>query len=498
MNKKYLIAICKKTGKQFKDYKNLSGALTTHIKFLYPDVKHPSTFLKRQFKKTNNIFWHEQFFNIIEKQEIIITKKCKFCDWQTKDIENKSGQYTLHLQKKHNINIKEYLKKFPSESFLFKTFVKKDKEKKEMLSNKKKFIVCKICNKKLKSLTNTHLKTHNITLEQYKKKFPNADYHSKFFVKKVTQNLKNATKKIKKTFSSKSEISIKNFLLSVDIEHEKNSRKFLNGVEIDIINHSNKIGIEFNGNLYHSENYGGKNRIFHLNKTKLMNKKGYSLIHIFEDEWELKQNIVKEKLLYIFNKTNNKQKIYARNCTIKKIHPSIKNTFLNKYHIQGEDRATVSLGAYYNENLVAVITFDNNRQMSKKGDSSTYELKRFCIDSDFLITGIAGKLLSHFIKNYNPKKIISFADRRWTLSATENLYTKLGFKLTKTLPPDYTYYNSKINRFKRFHKFSFGKSSLKNKFPEIYNDNKTEWEMMQELGYDRIWDCGKFKYELNI
>ena len=40
--------------------------------------------------------------------------------------------------------------------------------------------------------------------------------------------------------------------------------------------------------------------------------------------------------------------------------------------------------------------------------------------------------------------------------------------------------------------------SLKKKFPQIYDNNKTEWEMMQELGYDRIWDCGKFKYEMTF
>lgn len=25
-----------------------------------------------------------------------------------------------------------------------------------------------------------------------------------------------------------------------------------------------------------------------------------------------------------------------------------------------------------------------------------------------------------------------------------------------------------------------------------------EWEIMQKLGYDRIWDCGKFKFTLHL
>lgn len=117
---------------------------------------------------------------------------------------------------------------------------------------------------------------------------------------------------------------------------------------------------------------------------------------------------------------------------------------------------------------------------------------------DGISIGLASRMLKYFIRNYKPKTIISFADRRWTPNHQDKLYTKLGFKLTNILSPDYTYYNPKIDRNRRLHKFGFGKINIKKRFPEIYNDDKTEWEMMQEVGFDRIWDCGKFKYELKI
>jgi len=101
----------------------------------------------------------------------------------------------------------------------------------------------------------------------------------------------------------------------------------------------------------------------------------------------------------------------------------------------------------------------NKREHNK----DIYELKRFCSSGNYLVIGIAGKLLSFFLKKYNPKKIISFADRRWTLNPYNNLYTNLNFKLTKILKPDYTCYNPKIHKLKRMHKFAFGKSSLKKK-----------------------------------
>lgn len=498
MKNKYFIAICKKTKKVFKDYKNSSGVLTQHLLNIYPDLIHPSNFLKRQYKKNNQKYWHEKFFDIIENTEEVFLKECPYCNWKTKDLENKSGQYTYHLLIKHNITIEKYISEFPSEIVLFETFIKEKNNKNKMLSDKNNFIICKMCGQKMKTLTNTHLKKHKITLEEYKIKFPGENYHSNEFINKTSKNLKIASKKIKKSYVSRPESSLKEFLSSLNIKFDNNNRKFLQGVEIDIINHENKIGIEFNGNLYHSENYGGKLKNFHINKTKLMNKKGYSLIHITEDEWGLKQDIVKNKLKHIFNKSTG-VKIHARKCIIKEVNSNIKNNFLNKNHIQGEDKCTVSIGAYYEDNLISIMTFDNNRQMSIKNKiTNNYELKRFCVSSEYIVNGVFGKLLSYFIKNYNPKKIISFADGRWTLDKDNNLYTKLNFSLVKILPPDYSYYNSKIHRFKRFHKFSFGKSSIKKKFPEIYSDFKTEWDMMQELGYDRIWDCGKFKYEINL
>jgi hypothetical protein len=77
------------------------------------------------------------------------------------------------------------------------------------------------------------------------------------------------------------------------------------------------------------------------------------------------------------------------------------------------------------------------------------------------------------------------------------MYTKLGFQLTSILKPTYFYYSSKVNRYKRYHKFSFGKNSLKKKYDGI-DLSKSESEITKELGYSKIWDCGLFKYRLNF
>mgnify|MGYP000079248993 CR=1 FL=1 len=45
-------------------------------------------------------------------------------------------------------------------------------------------------------------------------------------------------------------------------------------------------------------------------------------------------------------------------------------------------------------------------------------------------------VLKHFIKTYQPKEIISYADRRWS---TGNLYDVLGFKFSHNSNPNYFY-----------------------------------------------------------
>lgn len=499
-NKTNFIAICKITGKIFKDYKNSSGALTNHLNEIFPGFIHPSNFIKREYKLKYGKYWHEQYFDLISIEESKKEKlKCSYCDWNTNDLSNKSGCYTSHLKNEHQIyDIKNHLEKNPSESFLFKTLIEKSIKKEIILSNNKKSVECIICKEKFAKITEQHLRSkHGISLLEYKTNFStntmSEDYRDKM-IKSYNENLKN----FGHTFTLKSQTEIKDFLLENKIIVELNNRKILNGIEIDIFSEDKKIGIEFNGNMFHSELFGKKDSKYHLNKTFLMNSKDYHLIHIFEDEWELKKDIVKNKLIHILG-NNNLEKIYARKCVIKKINKEEKDVFLNKNHIQGTDNSSVFLGAFFNNNLISVMTFDNKRSMSKrKNDDNSYELSRFATDINYRIIGIASKMLNYFIKKYNPKNIISFADRRWTLDKNNNLYTKLGFELKNILRPDYSYYNTKIDIYKRFHKFGFGKKSIKKKFPEIYSPEKTEWQMMQEAGYDRIWDCGKFCYELNL
>jgi len=284
---------------------------------------------------------------------------------------------------------------------------------------------------------------------------------------------------------------IKTFYLGEIIQNYKLN----NNQEIDIFLPELKIGIEFDGLYWHSEEKR-KDKNYHLNKTNLANSVKIRLIHIFEDEWLYKRDIVKSKIRHIL-KYNTGEKIYARKCIIKEITVKEKNNFLEKNHIQGADKSLIKLGLFYKNFLVSVMTFGKARsalgsKKSKNNKKIIFELIRFANDINYIVIGSFNKILSYFKKNYQFNKIISYADKRW--STDSNLYTSSGFFKTHDSLPNYWYFysGSKI----REHRYSYRKNILKKKFPDIYSDKKTEMTIMLEAGYYKIWDCGNFVYEL--
>ena len=190
-------------------------------------------------------------------------------------------------------------------------------------------------------------------------------------------------------------------------------------------------------------------------------------------------------MTHILGLDNPVRKIPARKCNIQEIFKEEAENFLGENHIQGFVQSTVYLGAVYEGKIVGVMCFLND-------GSNKWNLTRFASLNDYICQGLASKMLTYFIRKYNPEYIRSFADRRWTLDKDNNVYTKIGFKLDEILKPEYRYYNPQVDKYKRFHKFGFRKSILSKKYG--FPMTMTELEMAKELGYDRIWDCGLFKY----
>ena len=259
-------------------------------------------------------------------------------------------------------------------------------------------------------------------------------------------------------------------------------KSILNGKHLDIYLPDLNLAIEFNGLYWHSEYKVDKD--YHLNKTIGCNNKGIDLIHIFEDDWLNKKDIIKSILLNrIGIKTNT---IYSRKCIIKEVDSKETRTFLDENHIQGFSKSTYKLGLYYESELVSIMTFGYRKTNSKK----EFELIRFCNKINTHIPGSASKLFKHFLNNYTIETdyILSYAD---ISMFSGSLYDTLGFKEIHLTEPNYFW----VVNNKREHRWKYNKQNL---IKDGFDSTLTEKEIMYSRGYFRIFGCGQKRYEYYI
>jgi len=282
--------------------------------------------------------------------------------------------------------------------------------------------------------------------------------------------------------TSSIELEIVNFCQDYCANIENRNKSIIPPYEIDIYLPNINLGIEMNGIYWHSEVSGKKNREYHQLKLLLALQKQINLVQIFEDEWLYKQDIVKSILLNKFRKNN--YRIFARKCDIYSVPIDVAKQFYDTNHLQGFINGT-HLGLYYNNEFVSMITVGSPRFDL----SHDLEIYRFCNKNNTSVIGSLSRLI-HAI-NQKPKSIITYVDARYGVGLS---YYKCGFKFIGTTDPGYSYV--KHNTRKRLSRLHFQKHLLKDKL-EFFDPNLSEWENMQLNGYDRIWDCGNFIYELN-
>jgi hypothetical protein len=126
------------------------------------------------------------------------------------------------------------------------------------------------------------------------------------------------------------------------------------------------------------------------------------------------------------------------------------------------------------------------KSLGHKSKEGEWELLRFSSKTGITVSGAFSKLLNQFEKDVKPKKVITYANRDW--SVDENLYEKTGFKFDSYTDLNYWYFNGLL---KRQHRFNF----RKNKILKLSGSSDlTEKEIMRNLGWNIVWDCGNIKY----
>lgn len=278
--------------------------------------------------------------------------------------------------------------------------------------------------------------------------------------------------------SSFGEKELVNFLQELGVTNIiQNIRSLIPPKEIDIWLPDYNLAIEYNGLYWHSEERG-KNRSYHFNKYTECKNKNIKLIQIFSDEWEQKREIVKNRIKHQIKKSE--KLCFARQCVISHISTKDYNQFMEKTHIQGSCVSSVRYGAFYNDKLVACMSFGKNRAIHR---SKGWELIRFASSGN--IPGVASKLFSQFLKEFNPDMVFSYCDIRWGSGA---VYEAIGMNFYGYTSPGYFYSKDLKSRINRF---NFTKQKL---IAKGFDKTLTERQIIKQLGYYKIWDAGHKKF----
>ena len=220
-----------------------------------------------------------------------------------------------------------------------------------------------------------------------------------------------------------------------------------------------------------------KDKLYHLEKSKLASLNNFRCIHVWE--WDDFDKII--------NLISNKKKIFARKCHIKEVSISESKIFLENNHLQGScNGQSVRLGLYYQNELVQLMTFGKPRY----NKNYEYELLRLCTLNHLLIVGGTEKLFAHIIKNYSPKSIISYCDNS---KFTRSAYYKLNFDLISFGTPSKHWFNLKTKQ--HITDNLLRQRGFDQLFETAYGKGTSNHDLMIQHGFVEVYDCGQSSFK---
>jgi hypothetical protein len=199
---------------------------------------------------------------------------------------------------------------------------------------------------------------------------------------------------------------------------------------------------------------------FFADLSEKMNAQGIKIIHVWEDVWVTKKEIVQSRLRAAFGET---QRIPARLTKVRRIDMPTLDDFIQKNHLQVTTTAKYKYGLFLpkqyeriinttrpfsihcgthslihkfthsEEVLVAVASFSGGKNILRNGETyRSFEMIRFANLLNCTVVGGLDKLLKAFTKEIHPDDIMTYADRDWSDGRS---YERLGFeRLGSTAP----------------------------------------------------------------
>lgn len=274
--------------------------------------------------------------------------------------------------------------------------------------------------------------------------------------------------------------------------------------ELDLYFPQYNLAVEFNGLYWHSDDY--KPRSYHYRKTMDCLSKGVQLLHVWEDDWDSRRDLVIRTIaakMGISDRLSEEtlddyvplmtDRLGARKLRLVAVSKEEAEPFFVKNHIQGFTSGTAYLAGKDDAgNLRAVLTIKKSGIPQRPHE---WRIERYATLG--IISGGFTRLLS-FAEKYVQEKLELPIDSWVTFSdnaiSDGSLYLRSHFTRDKEIAPDYAY----IVDDKRVHKFNYRLRRFKKDGTLLWQEGLTETELARLNGLTRIWDAGKIRWRKKV
>lgn len=280
------------------------------------------------------------------------------------------------------------------------------------------------------------------------------------------------------------------------------------GKELDIVVPDHHLAIEFNDIFSHSEQAVFERRAkprphgYHAAKTREAREQGYQLVHVWEDDWLHRRELVLRALAHKLHAVDSLpdvlpdinplacQRLYARNLTVKLVHGGVARRFWQDNHLQGPVHCTVNIGLYDQNNVLRALLGIGRKNHGSRVSlpDGTWDIQRYATLG--VIVGGFTKLLAHAETLVPVDTWTSWSDND---ISDGGMYQAAGFVVDKRQAPSYSYVGHKT-RWERVHRSTYTKQRFINDPDLTYQSGQTEHEAALANKLYRIYDAGKTRW----
>lgn len=280
------------------------------------------------------------------------------------------------------------------------------------------------------------------------------------------------------------------------------------GKELDIVVPDHHLAIEFNDIFSHSEqavferHAKPRPHSYHASKTREASSQGYQLVHVWEDDWLHRREIVLRALAHRLHTVDRLpdvlpdinplacQRLYARNLTARRVHGGVARRFWQDNHLQGPVHCTINVGLYDSDGVLRALLGIGRKNHGSRVSlpDGTWDIQRYATLG--VIVGGFTKLLAHAETLVPVDTWTSWSDND---ISDGGMYQAAGFVVDKRQAPSYNYVGRKT-KWERVHRSTYTKQRFINDPDLTYQSGQTEHEAALANKLYRIYDAGKTRW----